>query len=256
MLYKDKYKEYVDLLRFNNYTKHFNLLVKILTHSRLPILKNWSIFINQVQLSLLRNIVNVEKAIKEGKNRLKTACNEKDIEALNKGIKINRQLIRIFKTIADGIAWRNLQYNRPLLRLLSENDDAGYINKNDYDAFHKILTKSRRITIINDITRYLRIGDLTRILPNKKIVLLELKKKGKKIMNVLDIIEESKRHKQFFSKQKLRHYIAQFAIINNSIKIPIYKNEKIASARTLLILFTLGSIFRYDAFFAFIWLYA
>lgn len=77
---------------------------------------------------------------------------------------------RAFKQIADGIAWRYLGFNRSVLRKLADHQNTGFLNP----GFVKEVEEAKAITLtktgyvlLNDITNYLRHGDLTVIKPGE-----------------------------------------------------------------------------------------
>lgn len=112
-----------------------------------------------------------------------------DLQNYESNIFINEQIIRISRTICDGIAWRNLKYNRTFLVSASRGSQAGDVNANDIgfkSEFRwacKISEAFNSVVLMNDTTRFLRIGDLTEI-NEKGIFIHEIKKKGKDVKNI------------------------------------------------------------------------
>lgn len=77
---------------------------------------------------------------------------------------------RALKQIADGIAWRYLGFSRSVMRKLADHHDTGFLNP----GFVKEVDEAKAITLtktgyvlLNDITNYLRHGDLTVIKPGE-----------------------------------------------------------------------------------------
>jgi hypothetical protein len=68
-----------------------------------------------LQIAILKNIQSIEQTIHEEQT------------PNPEGIKYYRRLRHIFKDIADGMAWRTLKFNRPLLRILSQNNSSGFL---------------------------------------------------------------------------------------------------------------------------------
>jgi len=222
-------KEFIGRASFmfnKSYIRYIPYFVRILRLTRLPFLKFNSFFMAAMQLNMIRTLSSLEEAVREGKRRLKDG-KEENINGLEKGLKINVDLIRVLKTIADGIAWRSLRFNRPIIRLLSDGKSAGHINP-VYPGLKKALG-IKDLFIFNDLTRCLRTADVTRIFKNGKIILYEMKKKGKVVKSARDILEEMKKHSRSFSKQELKQLIAQDAIIGKKILIPIFEEGKLKS---------------------------
>lgn len=170
---------------------------------------------------MLKTLVGMQGGLRELQNTQEPLLEEEKKKRATQ-ILIQISWIRVLQTIADGIAWRAYGFNRPLMRLMSENDSYGRIDQIDYD-YVKVLEKNliySHLTIPHDLTRVLRIGDLSRIYRDGRIVLIELKQKGEKVIDARTILKEIKLHKVWPSSQKNRHLVAQFAIINNQIRVP------------------------------------
>ena len=198
---------------FSSYYKDFlKFLYKALLFSRLPLLRRNKTFILHIQFRLANFLDGCFAAIKEGKveaKKLKVKIGEetnKDakselIEALD-GIQTrffaHKNLARIAKYIADGIAWRKLNYDRSVIRLLSSNRRTVSINVNE-PGFKGVLNVARGLTaqhrscvIINDLTNFIRIGDLTEIY-KKSVYIHECKQKGKRIRNIFTLLHDIKK---------------------------------------------------------------
>ncbi len=77
-------------------------------------------------------------------------------------------LISVLKTIGDGLAWRVLNYDQPLLRLMSEHSPVSVPQPNkglveELRQLGKLLATSETPVVLNAITNCLRIGDLTAV---------------------------------------------------------------------------------------------
>lgn len=137
-----------------------------------------------VQISIAKTLSEIEKTIGIQKK-------EYGFDKCDPNLIYNIRLRQIFKDIADGIAWRILGFNRPLMRILSQNKSPGYLkyddSKEDYVGT-KIIATGRHV-LLHDITNILRIGDITVIDPDGYPNIIEVKKTGKKIWTALDYIE-------------------------------------------------------------------
>ncbi len=216
------------LAAYKNYTQLFSYFVNVLKRTRIPFLKKNGFWIGVLQFGMLRNLPKFQKEARSIRNKLKdNSIAKKEKEDLEHKLMIYREWIRIYQTIADGIAWRVLNFNRPVLRLLSENDAPGHIHP-PYAEILKKFVSSSDVVLVNDLTRYLRIGDLTRVTKDGKVFLYELKRDGNIILGVSDIFKDAKKHgMSSISRQKHRHWTAQMSIVNQSINIPVISGDRI-----------------------------
>lgn len=220
--------ERASLAAHRNYTKLFSCFVKLLRRTRIPFLRKNGFWIGVIQLGMLRTLPKFQEEARSIRNKLRdSSITGKEKEDLEHRLMIYQEWIRIYQTIADGIAWRALNFNRPVLRLLSENDSPGHIHP-PYAEILKKFVGSSDVVLINDLTRYLRIGDLTRVTKDGKVFLYELKRDGNIILGMSDIFKDAKKHgASSISKQKHRHWTAQMSIVNQSINIPVISGDRI-----------------------------
>ncbi len=121
-----------------------------------------------------------------------TVQEQKELAGLEAHILIHEQLIRISRTICDGIAWRNLDYNRTFLTSSARGFGAGRVDinskefKSEFEWAYRISKALNSLVIINDLTRFLRVGDLTEI-GDKAIFIHEIKKYGKDVKNMFTL---------------------------------------------------------------------
>jgi len=145
--------------------------IKRFSHQGLGILRlsrDNSIFDPRVlflfQLKIVENII-----LLEGKMN--------DVDKKSNDYFVIKYLIRCYKYFMDGIALRLMSFNANAHRILSENRDAGRLNKlglkNEID-FLKEEVKKGNLAILNDLTNFIRLGDIT-IIKNGSIELKEIK---------------------------------------------------------------------------------
>lgn len=155
--------------------------------------------------------------------------NASELFALNS---LNRSL----REIADGIAWKYFKYNRAILHMLADKEpivavrlDDGAINT--LNEYADIFTKPDSLAILNDITNFLRVGDVTEIRDDGTIELIEVKsskRRGSRITRQKQAMSElvnffntgmtdydGKPLKIAESNLKLRTYLP---LLNDSIK--------------------------------------
>ena len=87
---------------------------------------------------------------------------------------------RISKKIMDGIAFRFLNFERPTLRSLVDHNQTGHLSQGFLKEVEKatyIVSQTGFYVVLNDLTNFLRYGDLTIISPDK-ILIGEVKTTG------------------------------------------------------------------------------
>lgn len=217
-------EQVVGLLAFNYYKKHLKSMIFTLKLSRFKFLKYNPTYLLFIQRIMSASLDRFQKVIREGRDLLKNETDKYKKKLIVQRINAHYQLARILQTIADGIAWRNLKCNRPLMRLLSDNDGPGFIDK----QIHLIMgITAKSVLIVNDLTRFCRIGDFTNILPDGRVIIYEAKK-GDELKNMGDILDTVKKHSNpKLSSQQRRHIIAQNAFIKQKIEVPIFKDGKV-----------------------------
>lgn len=88
-----------------------------------------------------------------------------DVEQLETGVAVARRLAHVIKQIADGIAWRALNYDRPVIRLLVSKPQTGHIDPDaavqEANAAAAHVERTGDVVVVNDLTNFLRYGDYT-----------------------------------------------------------------------------------------------
>lgn len=85
---------------------------------------------------------------------------------LKESIAYARRGVQIVRDIADGIAWRTLQYDRPAIRELARKPQTGALLPGVDTALAAAISHSKRtgdIVFINDLTNFVRFGDFTAV---------------------------------------------------------------------------------------------
>lgn len=172
-------KEHMLIFPFTDYySKWKPYLLKVLKISRLSKTTQSPLRSLAVQLAILQTLIESEQTL--DKQIKEHRMNKSDSYFV-----YNQRLRQMFKDIADGFAWRLLGFNRPLLRILSQNRAPGYIktpiSKED-DVATYIASQGSHV-LLHDITNILRIGDLTYIDTDGYPTVVEVKKSGKQILD-------------------------------------------------------------------------
>lgn len=137
--------------------------------NRLPLLK--------LQMNLIQDLVISEKSfskLKNENNKKQEAINlnppnkielQNEISNSNRDIYFNEMIIRAIRDISDGIAWRLFDYDRIVLSELANRPGTKQINTEGLQAeLHELgqaFNSIDSIAVLNDLTHFLKIGDIT-----------------------------------------------------------------------------------------------
>ena len=216
-----------NILYFEYYMKFAKSILRTLNFSRIHELKKDPDHLLALQKAMAHQLANFQGIVREGRNLLANETDQLKVKSINRRIDTHKHLAIALQIIADGIAWRNMGFQRPIMRLLSENASPGFIDK-ELEMIDGL--DSKDVIIINDLTRFCRIGDFTRITSDGKIVIYEAKtsKLETKLSDTGDILSKATGPgKPKITTQERRQVLVQSAIINRKIDIPIFKDDVI-----------------------------
>lgn len=201
--------------------------------SRKRIDNKWSMF--KLQLNIFNDIINNIKSIDDYKElEIKNIKDEKEGKITKEDFEnqkkyINSQIYsdtivnKALREIVDGIVWKYFNYNRAILYMLADKQpietirpDKGTIN-NLYE-FADVFLENDAVAIYNDITNFLRIGDVTKIKKDNIIEIIEVKankKRGGRITRQKDKMSEII---QFFNTGFTNYDGKILKIVNSSLK--------------------------------------
>lgn len=230
MLEKDYAIKISSALASSYYKEWVGYFEKVLRATRSKRHKNKKDVLLAMQLKLAQIETQLWKLLSEARGRAKilhlksnlSSKEEKELEGLEEHILIHEQLIRISRTICDGIAWRNLGYNRTFLNSSARGFGAGSVDvnsrefKSEFMWAHRISKTMNSLVILNDLTRFLRIGDLTEISDGVAFI-HEIKKYGKEVKNMFTL--KKVRGKAKISNQAKRLLELQRIAFANKAKI-------------------------------------
>jgi hypothetical protein len=149
----------------------------------------------KLQLHLLLDLILWEDAVSKYKRQKQAAearvsADSKDdeaknlVEALEAEIVIHQHHLRAIRDIGDGIAWRLFGYDRAVLYTLADRPARKHIDLRGLQAegieFETKFDSLESITVMNDLTHCLKIGDLTTRRGSDTFELTEVKSNGKK----------------------------------------------------------------------------
>ncbi|MBI2639548.1 MAG: hypothetical protein HYW90_01500 [Candidatus Sungbacteria bacterium] len=221
MFTSENFKKVADLVYKDYYKYLFKHAVSLLRRSRLPYLRRNNLWIGGIQQNMVKYRLGFEETVRKGKSMVPK--DDKEKKALDIALRSNKEFLRVLKDIGDGIAWRNLDYRRSLIRLMSEHAPTGDIGP-DAERLILLLGARKKVSdrvIINDLTHCLKIADLTVITSKSRIFIYEVKARKDKT-EIIGISEISRRIQKYGQarKQAISHWIVQDAFINKKVKTP------------------------------------
>jgi hypothetical protein len=198
---------------WNPKTKDWHDIIEDLLYiSRRRINNKFVLF--RLQLSILTDIIRNVEGIDAYKRRLYRLTNDKErnlvseksyndeVKFINSEIYGFELINRALKEVVDGIVWRLFKYNRAILYLLADKEpiDSLRLDKGLIETLYElgdIFLGPGNIAIINDISNFLRIGDITKIENDGNIELIEVKssrkQRGRRIQrqkqNMCEVVE-------------------------------------------------------------------
>jgi hypothetical protein len=181
---------------WNPTTSHWRDIVEdYLYISRKRLSNKLAIFKLQLHIlqDILTNINGIDK-YKVQQKQLEREKGEKEISEVDFNAQMESVKSEIFalelvntalKEIVDGIAWRYLNYDRAVLYLLADKEPVSPIRvdegfESNIHEFADAFLVPEQSAIINDITNFLRVGDVTIIKENGDIELVEVKNRKKR----------------------------------------------------------------------------
>lgn len=232
LLSKEEFKKKSDLVISKDFNNQLPSLKQFLEFSTAPIFRSLGSYSLVLQLSMIQRIFKFETAIQEGKKRLKNEKRKERRISLEKGVLINRSCVRIIKTIADGLAWRAFRCHRPRLMIMSDNLSSGATNPSD--PVFEVLKYRSGFFIINDLTRWLRTGDVTYVGKDGSLVVEEFKDNGQSLKNMGSILGRMSKFNQPPSKQEERILIVQSALMSDELIVPDDAGKELVSKAKFL----------------------
>lgn len=216
---KEKILEIVELFSNPYYDTFRPYIKKLLRLSRNK--KFMSVPTNHLalQLAVLKALEEGDASVSQG--RKLAAAEGKGQELQNKR---NQTISLAFRLIADGIAWRTLQFNRFHIRVLSQAHSPGPVNDKAGRAAEELQAKRvaeqlGHFVLFNDVTNILRVGDLVFINPKNKPQRPAIAEIKKKKMILFTSIGKKIESKQALNKQEARLLQAQSAILTNTFSV-------------------------------------
>lgn len=198
----------------SGYNSIYDDFVELLKRSRKKDITNKELF--NLEMEIANRIIKTEKNITYFKKTAdrKSQNNEWFSREVYKAQRM------AYKQIMDGITWRFLNFDRASLRQIAEHPQTGYLNPGFIQEASKaefIVNSSDLFVILNDLTNFLRFGDLT-IVSKNRIYIDEIKTKGKskgEQKRQLDFLLESLNKKRFSIGQDSADFLLVLGSVQN-----------------------------------------
>jgi len=159
--------------------------------------KNNKLVMFKLQLWIVWDLINESEAIIKMKEKLKELEQlkaqgkidedqyENDVQNLKTDIESSRFTISALREIIDGMVWRYFDYNRAFMYIVADKQpvdlivgDKGLVNSL-FELADVFINQGDR-AILNDISNFLRIGDVTNIKADGTIEFIEVKSSKKR----------------------------------------------------------------------------
>jgi hypothetical protein len=146
----------------------------------------------KVQMHMLEDLVLTQQLIKLVKQRQADERGQAEIDAEAEGaatseltvyerqLFFNRAQQRAIRDIADGIAWRLFDYDRAVLYMIADRPAAHHVEleglPSELVQFGQVYEARDGIAVLNDLTHFLKLGDVTVRKDSGHFELIEVKK--------------------------------------------------------------------------------
>lgn len=182
----------------------------------------WDV-INESEATLkMKEKIGELEQLKTDPNQHDKDCDD-DIQHLKTEIESSRLTIAALREIIDGIVWRYFNYNRALLYTVANKQPIDIVAsdkglRNSLMEFADILINKGHNAILNDISNFLRIGDVTNIKPDGSIDFIEVKSSKKKGARFRRQEERMQQTVEFFNTGVKELDKEKFIITESNIK--------------------------------------
>lgn len=134
--------------------------------------------ISKLQMHLLEDLITHQKILDNLKKQ--SESNPQNIEYVKQEIFVQEAILRNLQDIADGIAFRYFEYDRALLHYLGIKPAKGPVRPHpglivELQVWSEAFDYGQAKAIMNDITNYLKIGDVTVFKDSGEIEFIEVK---------------------------------------------------------------------------------
>lgn len=200
---------------------------------------NNKLSIFKLQLNILQDLINNTNTIddykkleeKLTKDEQQGIISKKEFEHekehINSEILSTNIINKALREIADGMVWKYFNYNRAILYMLADKQpietirlDQGALNT--LYEFSDVFSNPEAIAIYNDITNFLRVGDITQIKEDGSIEIIEVKASKKRDKRVTRQKQRMSELVEFFNTGLTNYDGKQMKIIDSNIRQKTY----------------------------------
>lgn len=144
----------------------------------------------KLQTHLIDDLVNIESAVKHHRKDLQSigtiVADDPDLESKKRRVKFNkrelfwwRAFANVIRSIADGVAWRALGFDRAVLRALCQNRGSQQLTTEgtveELREWSRQFDHGSGIAILNSLTNWLTYGDVTVVRNDGTVEIIEVK---------------------------------------------------------------------------------
>jgi hypothetical protein len=209
---------YISKKRYKNKLSMFKLQLNILQE----------IIIN---IKIIDGYKELEKKliVDEKKGDFSRESFEQDKKHIKSEIYGTNILNKALREIADGIVWKYFNYNRAILCMLADKQPIEIIRPdegtfNNLYEFSDVFLDHDSVAIYNDITNFLRVGDVTQIKEDGSIEIIEVKTRKKRGGRITRQKERMSELVEFFNSGLTKYDGKILKIENSNIKQKTYLN--------------------------------
>ncbi len=226
-------KDSVDIIHNTYYQSFTPSINELLDLSRKPEYQTNKLKLFEIQLALYEILSPGEDAVTQAKKLL----NEQPEKSIELQRTRNKYLNVAYRQIADGIAWRELRFDRFNARVLAQGRSAGHVVNKDGTArelnfARDVAVQLNQSVLINDVTNCLLVGDITCISKSGMPYIFEIK--NQEIKSAKTIIDKINAGEKITKKQDPRLLIAQTMLSTRNYRdgdsiIPVFDITHTAS---------------------------
>jgi hypothetical protein len=163
-----------------------------------------------LQVDMARLLLTAQQSQRDAKA---SAAQDSEILA-----KVCQRLQLIIRQIADGIAWRALDFDRAVIRLLASKPQTGHMELGsvvtEMEVASKHVERTGDLVVVNDLTNFLRYGDLLAV-GGSGVAIYEVKagkgaaqsghasRQKKRLKELLQFVSSGKRPSQLTGAQEM-----------------------------------------------------
>ncbi len=175
----------------------------------------------KLQIHMIQDLGIAEKTVSHYKTEREDRLNkigrgegdkeqlEREIRGIERELHFNEAEVRAIRDIADGITWRLFDYDRAALSELANKPGKKYLNIEGIEAeleeFAAVFNEEEGIAVFNDLTHFLKLGDVTIRKNSGEFEIVEVKKGHKTSGRITRQKQHMQRTVTFLNKGEREH---------------------------------------------------